>query len=89
MLLSAWRYNPVDHLAEIRCPVLLVAGVKDSVCPITSVRNAAVVLGSKATLLERPHGHIELHKQGADPEYILPVVQFLQRNLERKVTNGS
>lgn len=82
MLLSAWRYNPVNHLTRIQCPVLLIAGTKDSVCLIESVRNAAQVLGPKATLLERPHGHFELHKKGADPELIKPVVQFLCKHLE-------
>ncbi|KXZ53858.1 hypothetical protein GPECTOR_6g776 [Gonium pectorale] len=35
----------------------------------------------RARLIERPHTHIELHRKGAEPEYIKPVIEFLQEHM--------
>ncbi|GIL91388.1 hypothetical protein Vretimale_17750 [Volvox reticuliferus] len=63
---------------QIRVPVLMVAGTKDDVCPVGLAREAVARIGPKARLIERPHAHIELHRHGADPENLKPVIEFLQ-----------
>ncbi|KAG2492508.1 hypothetical protein HYH03_009173 [Edaphochlamys debaryana] len=83
-LLGAAAYNPLSVCPRVACPALVVAGTRDTVCPPELARKAVEVMGSRvgggagaggedrARLLERPHGHLELHKRGAEPEHIRP-----------------
>ncbi|GFR51775.1 hypothetical protein Agub_g14230 [Astrephomene gubernaculifera] len=89
MLLGAAAYNPISHVAQIKCPVLVVAGTKDDVCPVDQARDAVERIGPKARLIERPHGHIELHKRGAEPEQLRSIIEFLQEHLGGVVVDAS
>ncbi|PNH08422.1 hypothetical protein TSOC_005011 [Tetrabaena socialis] len=81
MLLGAAAYSPMSLLADVRCPVLVVAGTRDDICPVGLAREAVERIGEQAQLIERPHAHIELHRRGAEPEFIKPVIEFLQEHL--------
>ncbi|GIM14904.1 hypothetical protein Vretimale_17750, partial [Volvox reticuliferus] len=89
MLLGAAAYSPITMVDQIRVPVLMVAGTKDDVCPVGLAREAVARIGPKARLIERPHAHIELHRHGADPENLKPVIEFLQEQLGGVVVDAA
>lgn len=58
VFLSLLRYRPVSVAGDVDCPVLLTAGTKDDVVPVSSVESAADSLPS-ATLVRMPVGHFD------------------------------
>ncbi|GLC44875.1 hypothetical protein PLESTF_000463600 [Pleodorina starrii] len=89
MLLGAAAYSPITVVDQIRVPVLMVAGTKDDICPVGLAREAVERMGPQARLIERPHAHIELHRYGAEPEFIKPVIEFLQEHLGGVVVDAA
>ncbi|KAG2433156.1 hypothetical protein HYH02_012700 [Chlamydomonas schloesseri] len=89
MLLGAAAYSPLSACSAVKCPVLVVAGSRDEICPLELAAAAVERIGPQATLLERPHGHLELHRRGAEPEFIQPVIEFLQKQLGGVVVDSA
>jgi pimeloyl-ACP methyl ester carboxylesterase len=54
------QYSPKEHVASVKTPILFVAGTHDELCPIESIR-AAAVESSKGRLLEVNATHFELY----------------------------
>jgi hypothetical protein len=53
-LLLRDRFPSIDHAAHIRCPLLVIAGARDSVVPIDVTRRLYAAFGSAKTLAEIP-----------------------------------
>jgi uncharacterized protein len=53
-LLLRDRFPSIDHAAHIRCPVLVIAGARDSVVPIDVTRRLYAAFNSGKTLVEIP-----------------------------------
>jgi len=54
-------YRPVRHAAEVKCPALIIACMKDTVASISAAAEAAARLGGKARLVQLPIGHFEVY----------------------------
>ncbi len=74
-------YRPIARAKQIHCPVLIVAGEQDSLCPLPLVQNLARrISGSMMMLL--PTGHFEPYTSAFE-ETIRAQIQFLRQSLAR------
>jgi uncharacterized protein len=48
------RFSSIDRASHIHCPVLVIAGARDSVVPIDVTRRLYAAFGSAKTLVEIP-----------------------------------
>ena len=75
---SATQLRPIDHVASVGCPVLIINGADD---PNTTSDDAAALFARarepKQLWLVDDAGHVDLH-QAATREYEVRVLRFLQ-----------
>ncbi len=62
MLASFDDFQPMKAVAELKCPVLLMAALHDDMVPIEHVRRAhALLLSPRKRLVELPCGHFDMY----------------------------
>ena len=54
-------YRPVRHAAQVKCPALIIACMKDSVASAHAATEVAERMGAKARLIELPIGHFDVY----------------------------
>lgn len=81
-LLHFGFYRPVRVFKKITCPVLIQAGIHDSLIPISAVREAGESI-SNLKLEEYPISHFDIYKGEAFQAAIAKQVQFLLDNFVR------
>jgi uncharacterized protein len=77
--ISADDLRPIDHIANVGCPIFIISGQKDR----TTRRADTETLFSRAKLPKQlwfvpKAGHVDLHR-AATPEYEARVLQFLEK----------
>src|SRR5205809_3239427 len=76
---SASRLRPIDHIANVRCPVLIISGEKDrNTRPPDTQMLSDRVRSPKQLWLVPKAGHVDLHR-AAREEYETRVLAFLAR----------
>jgi alpha-beta hydrolase superfamily lysophospholipase len=55
------RFQPLDHLGDVACPVLLVSATGDDMIDVAVTRDAAERLGERGRLVELPCGHFDVY----------------------------
>ncbi|CAL8463633.1 g3167 [Coccomyxa elongata] len=74
------RYNPIHYVPKIKAPVLLVATMKDTLCPI-AVAHRAAELNSNIQLLEKDVGHFDVYLGDLFDEVSVAQARFLVEKL--------
>jgi len=76
---SASRLRPIDHIANVKCPVLMISGEKDrNTRPPDTQMLSDRVRSPKQLWLVPKAGHVDLHR-AAREEYETRVLAFLAR----------
>ena len=81
---SASQLRPIDHIADVHCPVLIISGEKDANTRPADTRMLFERARSPKEIWFVPNaGHVDLH-QAAPHEYETRVLRFLSENAETK-----
>ena len=80
-LLMTQGFNPMDHVADVRCPVLLQICEKDNLVSPSSAYKAAERLGEYAEVKRYPIGHFDIYFDEHFEQAVEDQIAFFTRNL--------
>lgn len=70
------------------CPLLVQAGSRDSIAPISSVRRAAAKAGPRCELLTYPVDHLDVYVGPAQEQALADQIDFLRRAFDTHSDKG-
>ena len=73
--------RPVRFAPRIRCPLLVQAGIQDSIAPLATARRAVAKAGAHAELREYPIDHVDVYTEPAHQRILADQLDFLGRRL--------
>ena len=79
--MNIYRYRPVDHLHQVRCPVLLQTCDHDFALPSKVVDKAASRLGAFAEIVRYPIGHFDIYRGSHFETAVNRQIEFFSKHL--------
>ena len=73
--------RPVRFASRICCPLLVQAGIHDSITPPAGARRAAAIAGVRGELREYPIDHVDVYVGCAHQRALADQLDFLRRHL--------
>lgn len=73
--------RPVRFASRICCPLLVQAGIHDSITPLASARRAAANAAVRGELREYPIDHVDVYTKPAHQRILADQLDFLGRRL--------
>lgn len=80
IMLTMLQYRPIKTLGNIKCPVLIIAGLNDNLIPIASIKKgASKIKGAELECL--PYGHFDIYQGEPFEGVIRHETYFLKTHL--------
>jgi fermentation-respiration switch protein FrsA (DUF1100 family) len=81
VLLMTHGYNPIDHVEQVRCPVLLQFCEKDNLVSMGSGLRSAELLGEYAQVKQYPIGHFDIYFGEHFERAVRDQIEFFEKHL--------
>jgi len=81
------KYRPINHIAKIRCPVLLQACDQDIALPLNVVKKAGERLGQLAQVIHYPIGHFDIYLGDNFEKAVNDQLAFFKKHLLNRSTS--